>query len=244
MYTETEEFLTTEDFKVAGMSVPDEDVLAKINRPLVDESSQRSNLEHLLREETPIFYTKNGDPVYPQDSTGEYYQRHSVSRENNPLFYRHEQDVDRLAIDSIFNKLNKINEEGDIYYFPKKSLLSVKSPNIGRNGSHIVYYAVTDERLFARKTKEEVSKSGYEPIVGLGSDISFYKKESIGAPSKISTELTQGRIFYRSRSGSWKIGETYFNLTKAGVLGDFDKFFAFIKNSDQKAQESRLLGKR
>lgn len=238
MYTETEEFLTTEDFKVAGMSVPDEDVLAKINRPLVDESSQRSNLDHLLGDEKPIFYAENGNPIYPADNTGEYYQRCIENPENNPLFLRRERDRYKVALDSIFTQLTKElknmkeeNDERDIYYFPKGSLLSIQSNTKRKNKSQVTFYAYNNERFFVRKAKEEESKSGYEVLPGFGREYFFDKKENFGAPTRIVRSIDEGRMIKRARG--WKEGITYFNLSKAKVLDDFNKFCDFVMESDK-----------
>lgn len=189
-------------------------------------------VSHLL-EGRVIGVTPTGLPMYEPDPVGEYYQRTIAPRENYLLFLRQEQSIDKIALDSIFNKLNKISEEGDIYYFPKNSVVKVQSSN-----SKIPYLAITNGDLFAIKAKEEKSKSGYEPLYGFGIDVSFYKTENIGAPGKISTNLGPGHIFYRS--STWEIGKTYFNLSKAGVLGDFDKFCDFKKRSDLTAHQSKL----
>lgn len=157
-------------------------------------------ISHLLDGKV-IGLTPTGLPMYEPDPTDEYYQRSIEPRENNLLFLRQEQDVDRMALDSIFNRLNREiskmaenNDEREIYYFPKGSQLSTQSSNVKDNGNHVVYYAVTNERLFARKAKE--SKSGYEFLPGLDSDVSFYKKQNIGAPNKISTKMIPGLKFY------------------------------------------------
>lgn len=199
-------------------------------------------ISHLLDGEV-IGLTPTGLPMYEPDPTDEYYQRSIEPRENNLLFLRQEQDVDRIALDSIFNRLNceiskmaENNDEREIYYFPKGSQLSTQSPNVRDNGNHVVYYAVTNERLFARKAKE--SKSGYEFLPGLDSDVSFYKKQNIGAPNKISTKMIPGLKFYRSPT--WKIEKTYFNLSKSGTLGDFDKFCAFIRRSDELSRHRKI----
>jgi len=244
MCTEIEEFLTPRDFEMARLDVPNEEILAKMNRPLVEEEPQRNNLEHLLGEEKPIFYTENGNPVYPQDDVGEYYQRHSVSRENNPLFLRQEQDRYRSALDSIFTQLTKElkimideNDERDIYYFPKGSYLSVQSSRQRANKSFVTFYAYNNERFFVRKAKEEESKSGYEVLPGFGREYFFDKKENFGAPTRIVRSIDEERMV--KRATGWKEGKTYFNLSKAEVLNDFNKFCDFIMESDKSSVSLR-----
>lgn len=190
-------------------------------------------ISHLL-EGRIVGTTPTGLPMYEPDPVGEYYQRITIEpKENSLQFLRQEQSIDKIALDSMFNKLNMISVEGDIYYFPKNIVVKVQSSK-----SKIPYLAITNGDLFAIKAKKEKSKSGYEPLFGFGTDVSFYKTENIGAPGKISTNLGTGHIFYKSPT--WKLGETYFNLSKVGVLGDFDKFCAFKRRCDLAAHQSKL----
>lgn len=70
----SEEFLTTRDFEIAHLPIPDDDVLNSINQPKIEDDDSRSDLDNLLDGENPIGLTINGDPLYMPDDPGDMYK--------------------------------------------------------------------------------------------------------------------------------------------------------------------------
>lgn len=77
-----EEFLTPEDFKIAHLPIPDDDVLGKMNQPETEEDTQRTDLEDLLDEEKPIGLTTSGKPIYSPDDPADLYRSKINEKEN------------------------------------------------------------------------------------------------------------------------------------------------------------------
>lgn len=218
----------------------------------IDERN-KSNLDHLLEGEKPIFYTDKGEPVFSADNPEEFYSRPIEDRSVNPMFIKEQENNFRAEMGPLFKQIcedvsamqtNKDSRE--IFYIPKDTRLFVEPKKTGT-----LYPADSKDRLFVvingtavldikNKGKGKEIRTAYELLPSNSRRISLKSREndlgeSITKPGKIAKDC---RLVIPS---TYLEGERYFNLSKAGVLGNFDQFCDCVKRCDEKAQKSKLL---
>ena len=207
------------------------------------------NIDHLLGGEKPIYYTKNGDPVFPADKPEEYYSRPFESRETNPLFLK-QQEIDfSTEMAPLFKKIcgevlimQAENDSREIFYIPKDTRLFVEPKKTGAlypADSKDRFFVVTNGTVMFNGKGKDI-RTAYELLPGFSRRISIKSREndfgeSITKPVQIAKDsrFTIPSIFLE--------GERYFNLSQAAVFDDFDHFCDFIKKCDEIAQKSKLL---
>jgi len=217
-------------------------------------AQREPNIDYLFdKEDKPIFYTDSGSPVFPADNPEEFYLRPTESRKENPLFLK-QQEIDFMTeMNPLFKKICRevlimqANEDSrEIFYIPKDTRLFIEPRDIRSglypaNSKDRFFVVINGTVMFNKKGKDK--RIAYELLPGFSRRISIKSKENdFGESITKPVQIAKDRRF--AIPGTHLEGERYFNLTKANVFGDFDRFCDFIKRCDQKAKESKLLRQR